>query len=126
MTVLGAFDSINAKQMPLIVPLCAMAARMRFEKVEEGPKKIRLSFIDADGKQVMPTLETAVQIRIPANSSTATVPIALLIQPLAIPSFGEYSVHLAVDGHEVGSTPLYVRQVQIPPPSQSQTPPATK
>jgi hypothetical protein len=122
LNIIGAFQGFQLRQLPVVLPLCALAIRMRFEKVEEGPKKIRISIIDADGKAVMPTLQAEMAVKVGANSSTATVPLVLLIQPLKLPNFGEYSIDLAIDGRQEASTPLYVRQIQnpaspLPPPN---------
>lgn len=118
LNIIGAFQNINAPRTPVVMPLCALAIRLRFEKIEEGQKKIRISFIDADGKSVMPTLQTDIAVKIPAEASNATAPLVLLIQPLNLPRFGEYSIDLAIDGRQEASTPLYVRQVQSRPPQK--------
>jgi len=37
LSVVGIFDTLGAKQVPAVHPQCAVAAKMRFEKIEEGP-----------------------------------------------------------------------------------------
>ena len=51
MTIVGAFNRIVARQAPITYQHCGIAAIMRFD---QGQKTIRLSFIDADGRPVMP------------------------------------------------------------------------
>jgi len=114
LNILGTIDAVNAHQIPAIIPMCALAMKMRFDKIEEGTKKIRMSFIDADGKSVMPTLEAAMQFRINPEMTTASVPFVMIIQQLKLPHFGEYSIDLAIDGRQEASIPLFVRQVQRP------------
>ena len=110
LNILGSFDRLNAAQAPITHPQCALAIKLRFERVEEGAKSIRIQFVDADGKSVMPTLETTAQVRFGSTDSTATASLILVIQQLKLPRFGEYAIDLAVDGHHASSIPLTVGQ----------------
>jgi hypothetical protein len=49
MNIMGAFNTIFARETPVVYPLCALAAILRFERIQEGPKALRISFIDSDG-----------------------------------------------------------------------------
>lgn len=122
MTIVGTFDGVFAHQAPAIHQMCALAIVMQFEKIEEGNKNVRLSFIDTDGKSIMPTLDAQIPVRISPEESHATVQFVLLIQQIKLPRFGEYSIDLAIDGRQEASTPLYLRRVpqqqgglQLPP-----------
>jgi len=108
LNILGSFDRLNATQTPVMHPQCALAIKLRFERVEEGTKSIRIQFVDADGKSVMPTLNTTSQVQFRPSDSTATASLVLVIQQLKLPKFGEYSIDLAVDGHHEGYIPLVV------------------
>jgi hypothetical protein len=110
LNILGSFDRLNSTQAPVTHPQCALAIKLRFERVEEGMKSIRIQFVDADGKSVMPTLDTTTQVRIGPTDSSATASLVLVIQQLRLPRFGEYAIDLAVDGHHAGSIPLIVGQ----------------
>ena len=59
LNILGIFDRIHAKEAPASHPLCSLAIRLRFERIEEGPKRVRVSFVNADGVSVMPTLDAS-------------------------------------------------------------------
>ena len=100
--------------------------KLRFTKIEEGLKRIRVSFIVADGRAVMPTIDAQAQVPCPPSESTATVQLILIMQQIKLPNFGEYSIGLAVDGDEKATIPLYARQIQIPPapgiPDQPEAP----
>jgi hypothetical protein len=114
MNIIGTFNTMFASQAPIKYPLCALAAILRFEKIEEGAKTVRISFIDTDGKPVMPTLSQQLNVQFSGVQSEATVQFALVMQQINLPHFGEYSIDLAVDGRQEASTPLYVMQVQRP------------
>ena len=111
LNLLGSFDHLWARQEPIIHPACALAVKLRFTKIEEGNHKIRVTFVDEDGKQVLNGLDVAVSVMLPPGESTSTSQIVLNIQQLKLPKFAEYSIDLAVDGRAEGSLPLYVRQV---------------
>src|SRR5437588_12111787 len=108
LNILGSFDRLNAVQAPITHPQCALAIKLRFERVEEGTKSIRIQFVDADGKPVMPTLNTTTQVQFGPTDSTATASLVLVIQQLNMPRFGEYAINLSVDGHHVCSCRLIV------------------
>ena len=110
LNVLGSFDRLNALAEPIAHPHCALAIKLRFERVEEGQKKIRLAFVNPDGVAVMPPIDGTAEVRFQGNDSSSTVSLALGIQQLKLPKFDEYSIDLAVDGHHEGSIPLIVGQ----------------
>ena len=112
LNILGSFDRLNAKEVPVTHPQCALAIKLRFERVE-GQKRLRIAFVDSDGASVMQTIDAAAEVRFQSNDSTSTVSFALGIQQLKLPRFGEYSIDLAVDDRHEASIPLFV-----PPPAQ--------
>ncbi len=109
LNILGSFDRIHANAIPVTHPLCALAIKLRFERLEEGQKRIRISFMDSDGAAVMPTLDAATQVAFPPGEHTVTACLVLQIQQLKLPNFGEYSIDLGVDGRHEASIPLFVR-----------------
>ena len=110
LNILGSFDRLNAKEAPVTHAQCALAIKLRFERLEEGQKRIRIAFVDSDGASVMPTVETTTQVQFQAADSSATASIVLNIQQLKLPKFGEYSIDLAVDDRHEASVPLLVSQ----------------
>lgn len=122
LNIIGVFDSIYAREVPATHGLCALAIRVRFDKIEEGLKKFRISFVDSDGNPVMPAMEMQIQVRVPPIFQQANVQVVFLIPQVKFPNFGEYSIDLAIDGRQEAATPLNVRQLPIIPP-QPQLPP---
>src|SRR5438094_7613451 len=108
LNILGSFDRLNARETPAMHAQCALAIKLRFERVEEGKKRIRIAFVDSDGAAVMQALEATTEVRFRAEDPTVTVPLALVIQQLRLPRFGEYSIDLAVDDRHEASIPLFV------------------
>jgi len=118
LNILGSFDRLNSASEPIVHMHCALALKLRFERVEEGQKQFRLLFVDADGAAVMPPIEGAAEVHFQGNDSSSTVSIALGIQQLKLPRFGEYSISLAIDGRHEASIPLFVK----PPPTTANRP----
>ena len=51
LNILGSFDRLYAVQAPITHPQCALAIKLRFERVEEGAKSIRIQLgtVASDG-----------------------------------------------------------------------------
>jgi hypothetical protein len=111
LNVVGMFDSIFARQMPAVHQHCCLAVKLRFEKIEEGAKKVRLSISDDDGKAVLPPIEIAINVAMPPEARTNAIQVVANIGGMKIDAFGEYSIDLAIDGRHEGSIPLFVRQM---------------
>ncbi|WP_414664089.1 DUF6941 family protein [Horticoccus sp. 23ND18S-11] len=112
LSVIGIFDTIFARQMPAVHPHCCLAVKLRFDKDEEGPKRLRLAICDDDGKLVLPAMEIPIQVAMPPDAPTNTIQVVANIGGMKIESFGEYSIDLELDGRHEGSSPLYARQMK--------------
>jgi len=110
LNILGSYDTIWAAEAPVTMPLCCLAAKLRFMPDEEGAKSTRLSFIDSDGKSIIQPIEGTITVQVPAPESSASLPLTWMAQQLTLPDFGEYAVVLTVDGQE-SNAPLYVKQL---------------
>jgi hypothetical protein len=116
--ILGAADNIFLPQVPASIS-CNVAARIRFEKMEEGIKEIKFSFVDSDGKPVLPPPPPQkVNIQIPAGASTTSAGIVFGMQNVQIKTAGEYEIGLAVNERLEMSVPIYVHLIAQQPPAQ--------
>jgi hypothetical protein len=111
LNVLGAFDNIFSKEIPVRHRACSIATRIRFSKIEAGDHTVRIFIIDADGNSIGPKLEGNISVRIGDNLSTAVVNLILNIQNLEFKQYGQYQIDLAIDGNVQASLPLYIRPV---------------
>ena len=111
LNILGAFDNIYAKKVPTVHPACAIVARIRFEKFEEGNHPIRIHIIDEDGKSIGPKLDGKVNVRIIEDDlDSIATNIVLNIQRLNFEKYGQYRIDLAIDNKIEGSLPFHVRE----------------
>ena len=106
LNVLGAFDAFQLPRYPFQIPHCAMAFRIRFNRVEGGEHKIRVNFVDQDGNDVMPSLEAGANVKIHDGMDSRVTNIIMNMSGLNIPSPGKYSIDLAIDGRHEISLPL--------------------
>jgi len=107
LNLLGAADTIIAVETPVRYPHCALVARLRAARIEEGDHAVRLMIIDADGQPLL-NVDGRIAIRF-AGGMSAAVNLIINAQNLEFREAGEYAIELAVDGIQVGSSPLFVR-----------------
>ena len=109
LNLLGAFDTIYTQQLPAVHPQCSIALRMAFSKIEEGSHKLKMNFVDEDGKLVMPSIDIPVDVNIPNELNFLVRNFVINIQQLKFEQPGQYSIDVAVDGRHETSIPLLVR-----------------
>lgn len=112
LNVLGAFDSLLARTVPVMHPQCTVALRMRFARVEEGDHKIKISLVDADGRPVVPDLDAGMHVQFRGPESSLAANMIMNLQRVQFKTAGEYSVNLAVDGRFERAIPLAVRLIK--------------
>jgi hypothetical protein len=116
LNILGTFDTIITQQLPAVHPQCSVALRLSFNRIEEGSHKVKINFVDEDGRFVMPSIDMPVDVVIPAELNFLVRNFVINIQQLKFEKPGQYSIDVAVDGRHETSIPLQVRHQ---PPKQS-------
>ena len=109
LNILGAFDTINARKFPVVYPHCAIALRIRFSKIEEGDHRVRINFVDEDGKAIIPGLNGNISVRITPKIQSACVNLVLGVNNLKFEKPGDYTIDLAVNGKQERSLPVFVK-----------------
>ena len=112
LNVLGTFDNINSKTTPIKHPQCAIALRIRFYAIERGEHKLRVDFVNEDGKSIMPSVESKFKINFQDEQRSGSANLIVNIQQLEFPKFGTYSINLAIDNKSEASLPLNVKQLK--------------
>lgn len=116
LNLLGTFDTIITSQLPAVHPQCSVALRMSFNRIEEGHHKVKMNFVDEDGRFVMPSIDMPVDVAIPADANFLVRNFIINIQQLKFDKPGQYSIDLAIDNRHELSIPLLVK-VQSAEPS---------
>jgi hypothetical protein len=115
LSLLGAFDTIYAPQMPAVHPQCAVALRITFFAGDEGQRQLTLNFINADGRSIMPNFPTVpVDVRLPEDVHFVSRNFIVNFQNLQFNEAGLYSVDVRLDGKSHATIPLSVKLVPRP------------
>ncbi len=109
LNLLGAFDTIYTQQLPAVHPQCSIALRVTFGHEDEGEHQLRLNFVDADGRFIMPGIDIPVQVVLPGDSHFGTRNFIVNIQQLKFEGPGLYSIDLLMDNRSQASIPLLVK-----------------
>jgi hypothetical protein len=112
LSLLGAFDSIYAPQLPAVHPQCAVALRVTFMSGDEGDRKLKLNFVNADGRAIMPSIEIPVTVALPDDAHFVTRNFIVHIQQLQFAEAGWYSVDVRLDDKSQGNIPLSVKLIE--------------
>ncbi|HEY5653420.1 MAG TPA: hypothetical protein VIR63_03510 [Pontiella sp.] len=117
LNILGTFDQIYAAKMPVVHPTCAIALRLRFDKIEEGVHKVRLQLVNPDGVPVFQPMEGDVNPRMGDDVGSVAVNLIVNFQHIKFEEFADYQINLAIDDVAMASLPLRVRQMPNPHPA---------
>ncbi len=110
LNLLGAFDTIFTQQLPAVHPQCSIALRVTFFSGNEGQHTMRLSFVDADGKSIMPDFPPIpVEVVLPDDMHFGTRNFIINIQQLKFENPGLYSIDVSIDDQPLASIPLLVK-----------------
>ena len=111
LNLLGSFDTIFTPQLPAVHPQCAVALRVTFNPGDEGPHKLKLNFVNADGHSIMPPIEIPITVALPDDVHFLTRNFVINIQQLKFAEAGAYSVDVLLDDRPQAGIPLMVRHV---------------
>jgi hypothetical protein len=114
LSLLGAFDTILAPDVPAVHPQCSVALRLLFRKEEEGRHALRVNFVDEDGKSIIPPMEAMMEVSLPDAFFFTTHNVVLNLQQIRFEKAGIYSVDIALDGRQIASVPLQIMRIQRP------------
>jgi hypothetical protein len=109
LNLLGAFDTIYTRQLPAIHAQCSIALRVTFDHEDEGTHQLRLTFVDADGRAIMPHIDIPVQVGLAEDSYFGTRNFIVNIQQLKFDAPGLYSIEILMDEKVHSNIPLVVK-----------------
>jgi hypothetical protein len=115
LTAIGiGFDTIYAAKVPAAHPLFFPVIGLKFSITEIGQKRIGIHLIDEDGNNIVPPLDTTINILPPPPGFLyRTQRIVLAMHGVVFPKYGDYSISWLVEGQEVKFVQLKI----APPPA---------
>jgi len=109
LTVVGAFDTIYARQFPAVHPFMCLAMRVRFFIHESGTHQMKIAFAAPDGSDAAGPIEGQLSVGDFAGSSRVVHSVFNFVNtPMS--REGTIGITLTIDGREVLTSPLYVRK----------------
>lgn len=121
LVISGTFDTLAARQLPVVHPMCALALRFCFTQEDSGRHKLSLNIINEDGESLDPNnmpIEPEFEVGLPPNVPFLTRNVILNLQGLRFPKVGLYSVDISCDGEMHTRLPLRIVQVAQPQPQE--------
>mgnify|MGYP003439608929 FL=1 len=109
MNILGTFDTITASDVPCTHASFAIAAIIDYTASEEGEHRVKIVLVDEDGKDVHAIFDRKITFAV-GDSLRGTHRIRCTENSRTFERFGEYSIQLSVDAHQIAEIPLYVNQ----------------
>lgn len=125
--ILGEFRYIHALRVPAMHQKMVLVVRLVAPVVEVrgSTAQLRLEFTDADGQKVMPS-PPVMSIRFapigPADRGMVRSQVMVEMGNVPLPHFGDYSIHVWVDGKRVGDVRYHVMKVEAPPGGAGELP----
>lgn len=111
LVIVGTFDSIQAKTLPVKHPNCSIACRLRFSKKEYGPHTITIRFIDQENNELIQPLEAEIMVDQPKLSEHVTINFVINYNNIEFKTPGRYSFELSMDGEWKSGLPLTLSKI---------------
>lgn len=128
LVITGSFDTLAARTLPVVHPMCALALRFCFTQEDAGRHKLSINIINEDGESLDPKnmpIEPEFEVKLPPNTPFLTRNLIMNLQGLRFATAGIYSVDIGCDGELVMRLPVRIVKVdQQPAGAPPQNPPA--
>ena len=106
------WDTIYAASVPVTHPTLTVVAKLRASAAEAGEKDMAVHFIDADWRNVVPSITGKLAVPVPRTGASSSINLVLALNGVRFEAYGDYSINLVISGEERASLPLHV----APPP----------
>jgi hypothetical protein len=107
--ILGAFDTLCAREFPVVHPHCALALRIQFEGSDVGRHAITIRGLNPAGEEFLPAFRPEVDVSFPSSFVPfVTRNLVLNLQRMKFESAGVYKWVIDSGGEELMTVPLRV------------------
>jgi hypothetical protein len=109
LNILGTFDTIFAREFPVIIPQCSVAYRIRFPRSEFGRHQLKVNFIDEDGQPYIPPLTPTIDVNAADDQEFSVINVVLNMRDLQFRAAGRFQIDLLFQDQPAISIPLWIR-----------------
>ncbi len=103
-------DTIFLRRLPGVHPTMSVVVNMEGTIVENGAKDVTLRMIDADGADVITPIRQRLMFEVQPPSLSRRMQMVFQVNNLRFAKYGDYSIHLAVQGNEVSALSFRVAE----------------
>lgn len=112
------FDTIFGASVPIRHSLFFAVISLKFAITEVGAKQVSMHLIDVDGRDILPPMESTINVLSPPSGFMyRNHNIALRMEGVTFPRYGDYTVSWVLNSQEIKNIPLKL----APPPAQRTT-----
>ena len=109
------FDTFYASEVPHTHRQFFLVMKLRADAVEAGEKDLKISLIDADGKDVIKPITGRMGIPKPSGRTDTMANLTVGFDNVKFQDYGSYALHVVIQGLTLERIPLSV----APPPTTS-------
>ncbi len=111
LTIVGTFSGMDSYAVPLPIQPFYVAARIRYENVEQGEHAWRITILDANDRQIAKPFGDAINIKMSPETPFAWQTITARFEGVVFKAFGEHTVRLEINDKLISSVPFIVHRI---------------
>lgn len=111
LTIVGTFSGMDSYSVPLPIQPFYVAARIRYENVEQGEHAWRITIVDAKDRHVAKPLGDTINIKMSPATPFAWQTITAHFEGVVFKAFGGHTVKLEINEKLVSSVPFIVHRI---------------
>ena len=100
------WSAIQTSSVPVLHQHMSFAACLVGTVAEAGPKKVEFRLIDADGVDIIPPVTAELELVVKEPALEGRMNITANLNGITFPRFGQYAIHLVVQGNEMARAPF--------------------
>ena len=110
LNILGAFDAVNAKALPIVIPQLSISLRLRYEKNEIGTHTIKIKIRSPKNKEL---LIADMEFSMSPKKGVDTGSFSLIVgaQNLTCEEIGYHIIEAKLDNEDLGTIGFSVLKV---------------
>ncbi len=105
-------ESIAAPRVPAMLPTVTVVTQLRYSIAEAGPKALAIRAVNADGQNIVDPIDREIEFPMPPRRTTNIGRLIIALTSVRFEVYGDYSVHVALNGSEIARLPLSVVPAQ--------------